>query len=342
MIIMSFLSYLRVDPLYSLKAVSVFFDYVAAFAVFALIFVLTHNSRRAIIGMSALLMIPTGILNSAYWAQCDMIYVSFILLGLCYYFNGNAKQAVWLTAIALAFKLQALFILPFYVIMWIKPYVGKNGIRCEVNPLYFLALPIPYLAFTLPGIILGRGIISSIGVYMNQADTYPWLTLNYPNIYAFFNQTYLVEPQISELAKSGVWMTMLTLGVLAYFLYVKDVRMNANMTVTTALFSVLIVLYGLPHMHERYGLLIDVLAIIYAILRPSRLPVAIGLITGSLMSYMLFLFGREGLPPFYHAIFQLILIIFVGMDLYKQSKGVKRRIRLSTIVPESTHSTNED
>lgn len=320
MIIMSFLSYLNVDPLYSIKAVSVFFDYVAALAIFSLIFVLTESSRRAVIGMCAFLMMPTGILNSAYWGQCDMIYAAFILLGLCYYCRGSTERAMWLTAVAFAFKLQALFILPFYIIMWLRPYVTKNGQRCEVKLLHFLPLPIPYLLFTVPGIILGRDIWNSIGVYLKQADAYyPWLTLNYPNIYAFFGQTYLLEPQIAELGRAGLLTTLLALGALAYFIYVKNVRMNANMMITTALFSLCLLLYGLPYMHERYGILIDVLAVVYAVLRPRKIPVAIGLITSSLMSYMLFLFGRESMPPLHHAILQLILIIFVGLDLYRQT-----------------------
>ena len=320
MIVMSFLSYLPVDPLYSIKAVSVFFDYVAAFAIFSLIYILTESSRRAVIGMCAFLIMPTGILNGAYWGQCDIIYVAFILLGLCYYCQGNPEKALWLTAVAFAFKLQALFILPFYVVMWLCPYRAKDGKRREVKLVHFLALPIPYLLFTIPGIILGRDAWNSIGVYLEQADAfYPWLTLNYPNLYAFFGQTYLLEPQIPELGQSGMRITILALGALSYYVYVKKVRMDANKMVTIALFSVCLLLYGMPYMHERYGFLIDVLAIVYAVLRPQRIPVAMGLIASSLVSYRLFLFGREGLPPLHHAIFQLILIIAVGMDLYRQT-----------------------
>jgi len=320
MIIMSFLSYINIDPLYSIKAASVFFDYVAALAVFSLIYVLTENSRRAIIGMSAFLMMPTGILNSAYWAQCDMIYASFILLGLCYYSKGNSERALWLTAIAFAFKLQALFILPFYIIMWLRPYVRRDGNRCELKLIHFLPIPVPYMLFTIPGIIMGRDAWNSIGVYLEQTGTYPWLSLNYPNLYAFFGQTFLIDPQITELGYAGMWITILGMGVLAYFIYVEKVRMTANMMVTTALFSLCLLLYGLPYMHERYGILIDVLAIVYAILRPRKIPIAIGLITSSLMSYMVFLFGRESLPPLQHALFQLVLITLVGMDLYRQSQ----------------------
>jgi hypothetical protein len=110
------------------------------------------------------------------------------------------------------------------------------------------------------------------------------LTLNYPNIYAFFGQTFLSSPQITELAHSGLMLTLLVLGFLAYFIKQKKPVMSADLAITTALFSLCLILYGLPYMHERYGMLIDVLAVVYAILRPSKLPIAVGLLTSSLLS----------------------------------------------------------
>jgi Gpi18-like mannosyltransferase len=316
MIALSILSYLPGEPLYVLKAFAVFFDYLAAFAVFVLLCALTHKPRRALVGACVLLMTPTVLLNGAYWGQCDMIYVAFVLLGLCYYCHNAFAKAMWLVGIAFAFKLQALFIVPFFIIMWLCPYVTAQGRRREINPLGFLILPLPYILFAVPGMIMGRGVASSLGVYFSQAESFPWLTLNYPNIYAFFGQTYLLYPVISELAPAGTLMTVLALGLLAYSLYKNKARMDAVMMIATALFSLCLILYGLPHMHERYGLLIDVFAVVYAVLRPARIPLAAGLVASSLMSYRTFLFGSEALPPLPHALIQLVLVVFVGMDLY--------------------------
>jgi Gpi18-like mannosyltransferase len=316
MIVMSLLSYLPGEPLFALKTFSIIFDYLAAFAVFILICVLTQKPRRALVGACAILCCPTVLLNGAYWGQCDMIYVAFVLLGLCYYCLGSSTRAMWLVGLALAFKLQALFILPFFIIMWLCPYTTAKGQRCEVNPLYYFVLPIPYVLFAIPGMLMGRSLESSLGVYFTQTDFYPWLTLNYPNVYAFFGQTYLVVPAIKELAAAGMLLTLLALGLLAYFLYQKKARMDGHMMIATALFSLCLILYGLPYMHERYGLLIDVFAIIYATMRPSRLPVAAGLVVSSLMSYRLYLFGSESLPPLYHAVIQLAFVLLVAMDFY--------------------------
>jgi Gpi18-like mannosyltransferase len=358
MIVMSLFSYLPGEPLYPLKAFSLFFDYVAAFAVALLIYVLTDNPRRAIAGMAALLMTPTVVLNSAAWGQCDMIYAAFVVLGLCYYFHGDYKRAMWLTAVAFAFKLQALFILPFYVIMYLCPYeiagraspsptdqpsAARRGGACpsRIKPLYLLVLPLPFLLAALPGIIMGRGIASALGVYFGQAGYYPWLTLNYPNIYAFFGQTFLSSPQITELAHCGLLLTLLILGFLAYFLYQKKPLMNADLAITTALFSLCLILFGLPYMHERYGMLIDVLAVVYAILRPAKIPLAIGLLTSSLLSYSLYLFGFQSLPPLQHALLQLVLIVFVGRDLYSQVIQAPKSNPLASAEKTDTHNYSD-
>ena len=329
MIIMSLLAYLPLDTLYSLKAVSVIFDYIAAFAIMALIYSLTASPRRALVGMAAFLLLPTVLLNGAYWAQCDIIYSAFVIMAITYYSHGDAAdakkshfgasaRAFLLLGVALAFKLQTLLILPFFIILWLCPYRARDGRRREIMAWHFLLLPIPYILFTIPGIILGRSAASSLGVYFNQAEQYPWLTLNYPNIYAFFGQTFLSDYQIPELAHAGFIMTVCVLALLAYILYVKKAAMNAHMMITLALFSLCLSLYGLPYMHERYGMLIDVLAVVYAVLRPRKIPIAIGLIASSLMSYALFLFGIELLTPIYHALLQLVLIVAVGTDLCRQ------------------------
>lgn len=318
MIIMSLLSYMQADPLYLLKTVSVIFDYLAAAAVFMIVHHLTAHSGKAIRAACGMMLVPTVILNGAFWGQCDMIYIAFLLWGLYFLCRGNSRRALRLTAVGFAFKLQALFIIPFYLIMWLCPLCTVKGKDPTVRLRDFLILPLPYLILTVPGIILGRDLWSSIGVYFGQTQAYPWLTLNYPNIYAFFGQTFLSEYQVAELGKSGIMMTILVLGMLAYYLYARRTRMDGNMMITTAILSIGLVVYGLPYMHERYGLLIDVLAVIYASLRPRKLPIAMGLIVSSLISYMMFLFGREGLPPLYHAALQLGLLIAVGMDLAAQ------------------------
>ena len=66
------------------------------------------------------------------------------------------------------------------------------------------------------------------------------------------------------------------MGLFAWWMYTQKFRMTNQILVTMALFSVCLALYTLPHMHERYGFIVDMLAIMYAFLRPSKTPIAIG------------------------------------------------------------------
>lgn len=106
----------------------------------------------------------------------------------------------------------------------------------------------------------------------------------------------------------------------AWWMYSQKFRMTGEILVTMALFSVSLALFTLPHMHERYGFIVDMLAIIYAVQRPSKTPIAIGYITVSLLSYMWFLHSAILIPHIYLAAALMVLNALVCMDLAKQIK----------------------
>lgn len=82
MYLMTLISYISTNDLYALKLISVFFDYMGAIAVFLILYHMTANLRKSILGMAAILLAPTVFLDSAYWCQCDMIYSAFLLFSL--------------------------------------------------------------------------------------------------------------------------------------------------------------------------------------------------------------------------------------------------------------------
>ena len=82
MYIMCIISYITDNDLYGLKMASILFDYLASIAVFLILYQITSNVRKTILGMAALLLSPTVVLDSAYWCQCDIIYTAFILFAL--------------------------------------------------------------------------------------------------------------------------------------------------------------------------------------------------------------------------------------------------------------------
>ena len=313
MYIMCFLSYITDNDLYALKLVSVCFDYAASIAIFLLIFQMTENVKKSILGMAVLLLSPTVIIDSAYWCQCDIIYTTFILYALYNFFKNNSKWCLIFIGISFAFKQQVLFIVPFLLIMWLK----KRTIRL----VHFLWVPVIYVISTLPAWMMGRDFKELLLIYFDQSETYPWGTLEYPNIYALLGEAMPDMRHADEVSGAGIFMTIILLGCLAYYFYTKDINMTDELILTLALFTVGVIVYCLPHMHDRYGFLIDILAIVYGVINIKKLPITFGFFIVSILSFMPYLIAVHIVPIQYVAIIQLGLIAYVGYDLYKQIKA---------------------
>ncbi len=310
MYLMCLVGVLTDDSLTGLKVVSTVFDYAASVAVFLIIWELTHNTRRALIGMSILLLSPTVILDSAYWCQCDIIYTSLILFALYFFLKDNSRLCFIMLGIAFSFKLQTLFILPFLVIMYLK--------KRKINPLHLLYLPAIYVVSSLPAWMFGRSFKSLMSVYFSQGSYYPWGTLEYPNIYALMDEVMPDGHHMTEVTGAGTFLTIMLLGVLAYLIYTKKFRLTEEAIITIALFSVAVTVFFLPHMHDRYGFLVDLLAIVYAVQRPKKLPVLCGFFLVSMLTFMPYLIGVHLFDIRVVTLMLLALIILVGMDLYAQ------------------------
>ena len=154
--------------------------------------------------------------------------------------------------------------------------------------------------------------------YFEQTNTYPWGTLEYPNIYALLGEAMRDMRHAAEVSGAGTFMTIMILGCIAYYLYTKNIKITDELAVTLALFTVALIVYSLPHMHDRYGFLIDLLGIIYGTVRVRRLPVTCGFMLISVLTFMPYLIAVHLVPITYLAIGLLGLIVCVGLDLYGQ------------------------
>lgn len=308
MYLMCLISYITDNDLYGLKLLSVAFDYLGSIAIFLILYQLSGNPRKSILGMAALLLSPTVILDSAYWCQCDMIYTAFLLFALYFLLKNNSCYCLLLVGISFAFKLQAIFFVPFLLIMWLK----KRTVRL----IDFLWIPSIYVLSALPAWAAGRDLKELLLIYFDQTETYPWGTLEYPNVYALLGEAMPDMRHAGEVSGAGTFMAIILLGCLAYYLYTKKIEITGDLILTLALFTVALTVYSLPHMHDRYGFLIDLLAIPYGIMRVRRLPVTCGFMLISILTFMPYLIAVHIVPLQYLAIAQLLLIVYVGYDLY--------------------------
>lgn len=310
MYIMTLLSYIGGNDLYFLKFVSVLFDYLAAYAMFLVIITQTKNASKAVFSSVMVLMAPMILFDGAYWCQCDIIYTSFILFAYYKLLKKDSLGVGIFLGLAFCFKLQTVLILPFFVIMWLK--------KKDFNILHFLCIPIVYVISIIPAWIIGRDIKSLLTIYIDQAGYYPWGTLNYPNIYCLIDENAPKAHYPEQLSGAGMIFAIMLLGVIAYYVYLKKVELDYNMMVSIAILTVGMAVYFMPHMHDRYGFLLDVLAIIYVMLRPKKLPVFLGFSFVSISCSMPYLIVVEVVPFIWQATILGGLLVYIGMDLYKQ------------------------
>ena len=84
-VILTLISFLKCEPLYPIKVVSIIFDYVCAIVGAKIVYKLTNKDvLTSIVTYGIILFLPTVIINGSMWGQCDSIYTAFSLISLYY------------------------------------------------------------------------------------------------------------------------------------------------------------------------------------------------------------------------------------------------------------------
>lgn len=183
--IVALFTYIGDKSIYYYKILSIFFDF--CMAISAAIFACElskkeKNDKVFFITFAAVIMLPTVILNSAYWGQCDSIYTTFIILTLLYLYKGKYHSAFVFLGIAFAFKMQTIFIFPFIICFYI--YKKQFSI---------FELLITVFTFWISGIcafVQGRSLLDPFRIYTNQTGTYQDMHVNFPSFWMFVGNDY--------------------------------------------------------------------------------------------------------------------------------------------------------
>ena len=149
--LLAVLTYLPVEPLVAIKALSVVFDLVLAGFAYAVVATLRPGARwLPVLAVGVVLLLPTVTLNGAAWAQCDSIYAAFGLPSVYFLLRRRPWAASAMFGLAFAFKLQAIFLLPVLVAVLI---VNRHRLRS------LLAAPVAFLAALLPALLAGVALL---------------------------------------------------------------------------------------------------------------------------------------------------------------------------------------
>lgn len=254
------LTRLPVPPLYAVKAVSFVGDALLAGAVARLA---GREGRPSLAAFGAALLLPSFVLNAGMFAQCDSLYASCALWGLALALEGRHARGAACFALALAFKLQAVFLLPIAVVLWADRRFSLS------DALVFLGT---LAAVMLPAILGGKSPARIVGIYTAQTGLYTGLNYGAANLFGMMNTQGLDVYAYGNFAMAlalGACVLIVALGVR------RAGTLDADAYVRMAFLMTLGVVFLLPRMHERYFYLAEALCVALACRRPRLWPAAV-------------------------------------------------------------------
>lgn len=305
MVILYLISILKVNTLTGIKAVSCFFDVVIAITVAAIVLDIKKSKFYTMIAFGATWMLPTVVANGAMWAQCDSIYTSFIILSVYFILKEKPMKSMIFYGIAVGFKMQTLFILPAFIVLWTKR---------KVKLIHFLNIPILYFVSLLPAVIAGKSFKDSIGLYLGQAKEGSQLSYNWPGLYEIFG----VDSFYEYYGKPAMCFVLGILMCVMFYLAYKNYAITKERIIDIFFYLAMVSLYFLPHMHERYGYVGGILAIIVGVLNPRKIYIPILHVIASYGAYQAWLSDHRVVPFWIYSFMLLYIVVDFGVYLFKE------------------------
>jgi len=260
---------LPVPSLYAVKAVSFIGD---AFLAAAAARLARRNGKDSLTAFGVVLLLPTIVLNGGMYAQCDGLYAACALWGLALSLDGKPVKAAACFALSLSFKLQAAFILPVVAVLWAH---RKLKVR---DAFIFIAT---LLIVMLPALLGGKGLMDIIRIYTAQTGLYTGLTYNAASFFGLINTAGL---DVYAYGNFGMALAFgaCALTVLAGMAMGEDTKRGDY--VRLALCMVLLIVFFLPRMHERYFYMALPLAAAWACGRKGVSVAALALMETAMLS----------------------------------------------------------
>lgn len=312
LVLLALASYLPVQALAAIKAISIGFDVVlAAVASRVVAAVRPGAAWLPVAAFGAVTFLPTVVMNSGVWGQCDSIYTAGCLASLLYLIKGRPFVASAWFGVAFAFKLQAIFLLPVLVVVLI---INRHR-------LWSLAVAAAtFLACLVPALLIGRSLASQLMVYPLQVtdssgtggtvgrgappggtrggggpaftltDGYSF-THNAPTPYAW-----LPADAGTGWKWAGLALTATVILAFGSWLLAGHRHLPGPGVLLVAATASLIVPLLLPEMHERYFFVAEVLLVLAAFVDWRFALPAAGIQLASISTYLSYFANREVLP----------------------------------------------
>ena len=308
---LAFFSLLPVRDLYLIKLLSTFFDVLLAWASMQLLGRFTKKTAARLGCFFAVLFLPTVFLNSAVWAQCDSSYTALLVLALYLALDERPTASMICAALAFGFKLQAVFVLPVFAVLWMA---GKFKWH------HFLIFPAAYVALVLPVVLLGRPFWDTVTLYFSQTGSIgDALNYNSSSIFAILRRVAAPE-KASKAAIAAAFVYMLTVLVVCY---VNRKQLSDRAVLGAAVLLAVGIPFLLPHMHDRYFFCADILTLVLAFVSLPCSPAAALCQFASLLGYHAYLKMRFLLPMRYGAAALIVTLMIAALFFLSALESAK-------------------
>jgi len=312
-----------VPKLLAIKLISLVFDFVLAYAVHRVVRHFRPEGYAALLAATSVLFLPAVFLNSAAWGQCDAIYTSFLLFSLLACLKNKSLWMWVFWAAAFSFKLQAVFLLPFLVYLWLVN--KKTSIFAPLA-----ALPVFMIPF-VPALIAGRSFQSIASIYFTQTKSSGLVTAGTPNFYQWIPDSF-----VAFSSRASVFLTAaaVVFVVICALEFLRPRSKGAHLLVLATLFLFLVP-FLLPLMHERYFYPAEIFSLVVAFAVPRFAWIAISAQLVALFAYTPYLFRTQ--PPIPLSVAATAQLVSIVALCYLAFYGPPVKVR-----GEGGHETMED
>jgi Gpi18-like mannosyltransferase len=232
-------------------------------------------------------------------------------------------------SVALAFKLQAIFLLPF---------LGVYTLRRKIPWWSFVLIPIVYVVLMAPTVWAGRPWLDVLTIYAHQTDKFPKWSSTTPTMYLpLQGRVELTQP-----------LTILTvvLAVLIASAWIIATWLKRNLDVRkefvmVGLASVALVPFILPRMHQRYFYPQDLLSLVIVFFQPELwfLPIFSQII--SVLAYGPFLFNKSFQISMFGAKYSALLYVALPLEAILIAIVLWKQFQRSKQIANSGNQVNE-
>nr|WP_245555789.1 hypothetical protein [Gordonia soli] len=258
------LTVLNVPALIGVKALSITFDFLLGWFAYRIVGLRTDRFWLRAAGFGTIVLLPSVVANSSYWGQADAIYSAFAVGGIYFLLRAQrdhlVRYSVWACVffgVAVAFKLQAVFVMP--VLVWLL-------LRRRLPWYSLLAIPVVFLALDVPAVLAGASWSTALSVYLDQTGSYQQLTLGAANLY----QLIPIEGDATWLAHIGIGAAFAVVALFFGWTLWRRPPVTPTTILVVATAGAVVIPFLLPAMHDRYFYAAEVLTVVTAFYLPLR------------------------------------------------------------------------